>query len=80
MGGIWIGVCWRSDSVWLWRCGVFMQSEALRFFSLRNYKDDARSNKHKTFKVHQFPKSGQYRYIIAKKSIMKNLLTTNVYF
>ena len=29
MGGIWFGVCWRSDSVWLWRCGVFMQSEAL---------------------------------------------------
>ena len=30
MGGIWFGVCWRSVSVWLWRCGVFMQSEALR--------------------------------------------------
>jgi len=29
MGGIWFGVCLRSDSVWLWRCGVFMQSEAL---------------------------------------------------
>ena len=29
MGGIWVGVCWRSVSVWLWRCGVFMQSEAL---------------------------------------------------
>ena len=28
MGGIWFGVCWRSVSVWLWRCGVFMQSEA----------------------------------------------------
>ena len=27
-GGIWFGVCWRSVSVWLWRCGVFMQSEA----------------------------------------------------
>ena len=27
MGGIWFGVCWRSVSVWLWRCGVFMQSE-----------------------------------------------------
>ena len=56
MGGIWFGVCWRSVSVWLWRCGVFMQSEAfnykisgikLVFFSLRNYKDDARSHKHK---------------------------------
>jgi len=30
MGGIWFGVSWRSVSVWLWRCGVFMQSEALR--------------------------------------------------
>ena len=29
MGGIWFGACWRSVSVWLWRCGVFMQSEAL---------------------------------------------------
>jgi len=29
MCGIWFGVCWRSVSVWLWRCGVFMQSEAL---------------------------------------------------
>jgi len=29
MGCIWFGVCWRSVSVWLWRCGVFMQSEAL---------------------------------------------------
>ena len=29
MGSIWYGVCWRSVSVWLWRCGVFMQSEAL---------------------------------------------------
>ena len=28
IGGIWFGVCWRSVSVWLWRCGVFMQSEA----------------------------------------------------
>ena len=28
MGCIWFGVCWRSVSVWLWRCGVFMQSEA----------------------------------------------------
>jgi len=25
MGGIWFGVCWRSVSVWLWRCGVFTQ-------------------------------------------------------
>jgi len=32
MGGILFGVCWRSVSVWLWWCGVFMQSEAL--FSL----------------------------------------------
>ena len=31
MGGIWFGVCWRSVSVWLWRCGVFMQSEALLY-------------------------------------------------
>jgi len=30
MGGIGFGVCWRSVSMWLWRCGVFMQSEALR--------------------------------------------------
>jgi len=30
MGGIWFGVCWHSVSVWLWRCGFFMQSEALR--------------------------------------------------
>jgi len=22
-------VCWRSVAVWLWRCGFFMQSEAL---------------------------------------------------
>ena len=29
MGCIWFGVCWRSVSVWLWWCGVFMQSEAL---------------------------------------------------
>ena len=29
MGGIWFGACWRSVSVWLWRCSVFMQSEAL---------------------------------------------------
>ena len=29
MGCIWFGVCWRSVSVWLWRCGVFMQSEAV---------------------------------------------------
>ena len=28
MGCIWFGVFWRSVSVWLWRCGVFMQSEA----------------------------------------------------
>ena len=27
MGCIWFGVCWLSVSVWLWRCGVFMQSE-----------------------------------------------------
>jgi len=26
MGCIWFGVCWRSVAVWLWRCGVFMQS------------------------------------------------------
>ena len=63
MGGIWFGVCWRSVSVWLWRCGVFMQSEALNeywinnkisgiklVFSLLNYKDDARSHKHKMHK------------------------------
>ena len=30
MGCVWFGVCWRSASVWLWWCGVFMQSEALR--------------------------------------------------
>jgi len=30
MGCVWFGVCWRSISVWLWWCGVFMQSEALR--------------------------------------------------
>jgi len=35
MGGIWFGVCWRSISVWLWQCGVFMQSEALLCASLR---------------------------------------------
>ena len=29
MGCIWFGVCWRSVSVWLWWCGIFMQSEAL---------------------------------------------------
>ena len=29
MGCIWFGVCWRSIAVWLWRCGVFIQSEAL---------------------------------------------------
>ena len=29
MDGIWFGVCWCSVSVWLWRCDVFMQSEAL---------------------------------------------------
>ena len=29
MGGIWFGECWRSASAWLWRCGVFIQSEAL---------------------------------------------------
>ena len=29
MGGIWFGVCWCSVSVWLWRCGVFMQSGVL---------------------------------------------------
>jgi len=37
MGGIWFGVCWRSVSVWLWWCGVFMQSEALLF---RLHKDN----------------------------------------
>ena len=60
MGGIWFGVCWRSVSVWLWLCGVFMQSEARNEYwinnkisgiklvlSLLNYKDDARSHKHK---------------------------------
>jgi len=29
MGCIWFDVCWRSVSVWLWWCGIFMQSEAL---------------------------------------------------
>ena len=33
MGCIWFGVCWRSVAVWLWRCGVFMQSEALLLFT-----------------------------------------------
>ena len=28
MGCIWFRVCWRSVSVWLCWCGVFMQSEA----------------------------------------------------
>ena len=32
MGCIWFGVCWRSVSVWLWRCGVFMQSEARKIY------------------------------------------------
>ena len=27
MGGIWFGVCWRSVSMWLWRCGVFMHKD-----------------------------------------------------
>jgi len=36
MGGIWFSVCWRSVSVWH-QVG----------FSLLNYKDDARSHKHK---------------------------------
>ena len=36
MDCIWFGVCWRSVSVWLWWCGVFMQSEALCF---RLHKD-----------------------------------------
>ena len=65
MGGIWFGVCWRSDSVWLWRCGVFMQSSGVCWRSdsvwlwrcgvfmqseaLRSYKDDARSNKHRMY-------------------------------
>ena len=67
MGGIWFGVCCRSVSVWLWRCGVFMQSEALSasdcisgiklVFSLLNYQDDARSHKRKiyifAFDVHE---------------------------
>jgi len=30
MGCIWFRVFWRSVSVWLWWCGIFMQSEALR--------------------------------------------------
>jgi len=29
IGGIWFGVCRRSVSVWLWWCGVLMQSQAL---------------------------------------------------
>ena len=29
MGCIWFGVCWRSVSVWLWWCGIRMQSEAV---------------------------------------------------
>ena len=30
MDCIWFGVCWRSVSVWLWWCGICMQSQALQ--------------------------------------------------
>jgi len=46
---LWFDVCWCYVVVWLWWYGIRMQVE-----TLLNYKDDARSNKHKIHNLYVF--------------------------